>query len=165
MQKFLSVIFVLILFISTVFPCTLEAQENSSINSVLDSAERFFTSLKTKEYKSAWNLLSKRSQGTIIKDIYKASNEVGANTAIEDIQQDFDNSGLISKNYWEAFLDTFDPNLILENSMWEIGYIKENKAEIIIKQKKSEEPARLTLFKENNKWKVGLVETFWTRKL
>jgi len=49
--------------------------------------------------------------------------------------------------------------------MWEIGFIKENKAEIIIKQKKSEEPARLKLFKENNKWKVGLVETFWTRKL
>jgi hypothetical protein len=165
MHKFFSAIFVLLLCISTVIPCTLKAQENSSINSVLDTAERFFISLKTKEYKPAWNLLSKKSQETIIKDIYKASNEIGANTTIEDIQQDFDNSGLISKNYWDAFLDTFDPNLILENSRWEIGFIKENKAEIIIKQKKSEEPARLKLFKENNKWKVGLVETFWTRKL
>jgi len=165
MHKLLSAIFVLLLCISIVIPCTLKAQDNDSINSVLDSAEKFFISLKAREYKHAWNLLSKKSQETIIKDIYKTSNEIGANTKIENIQLDFDNSGLISKNYWDAFLDTFDPNLILENSRWEIGFIKENKAEIIIKQKKSEEPARLKLFKENNKWKVGLVETFWTRKL
>lgn len=165
MHKSLSVIFVLLFLVSTVIPCTLKAQDNSSINSVLDPAERFFISLKAKDYKHAWNLLSVKSQETIIRDVYKASSKIGATTTIEDIRQDFDNSGLISQNYWDAFLNTFDPNLILENSRWEIGFIKENKAEIIIKQKRSEEPARLKLYKENNKWKVGLVETFWTRKL
>lgn len=165
MHKLLSAIFVLLLCISIVIPSTLKAQDNDSINSVLDSAEKFFISLKAREYKHAWNLLSIKSQETIIKDIYKTSNKIGAKTTIENIQLDFNNSGLISKNYWDAFLDTFDPNQILENSRWEIGFIKENKAEIIIRQKKSEEPARLKLFKENNKWKVGLVETFWTRKL
>jgi hypothetical protein len=163
MHRFLSVIFAL--FFCIAIPCTLKAQDNDSINAVLDSAEKYFISLKAKEYKKAWSLLSKKSQETIIKDIYKASNKIGANTTNEDIRQDFDNSGIISQNYWNAFLVSFDPNMILEKSRWEIGFIKENKAEIIIKQKKSEEPARLKLFKENNKWKIGLVETFWTRKL
>jgi hypothetical protein len=163
MRKFLSVI--LAIFFCITIPCALKAQDNDSINAVLDSAEQFFILLRSREYKEAWDLLSEKSQKTIIKDVYKASNKIGANTTIEDIRRDFDNSGLISRNYWNAFLDTFDPNMILENSRWEIGFIEEKKAEIIIRHKKSEAPARLKLFKENNKWKVGLVETFWTRKL
>jgi len=55
--------------------------------------------------------------------------------------------------------------MILENSRWEIAFIKEDKAEIIITYKKSAEPARLKIFREDNTWKIGLVETFWTRKL
>jgi hypothetical protein len=164
MRKFLSVIFSLLLGIA--IPCTLKAQDNAeSINAVLDSAERYFIFLRAREYKEAWELLSDKSQKTIIKDVYKASNKIGADTTIEDIRQDFDNSGVISRNYWNSFLDTFDPDLILEKSRWKIGFVEEKKAEIIIKQRRSEEPARLKLFKENNKWKVGLVETFWTRKL
>ena len=165
MHKFLPAIFVLFLFIAIVIPCTSNAQDSNSINSVLDSAEKFFLSLRAKEYKTTWNLLSKKSQETIIKDVYKASNKIGAKTTKESIQQDFNNSGVISQNYWNAFLDTFDPNMILENSRWEIAFVKEYEAEITITHKKSGEPARLKIFKEDNIWKVGLVETFWTRKL
>jgi hypothetical protein len=165
MHKFLSAIFVLLLFITIVIPCTSNGQDSSSINSVLDSAEKFFLSLRAKDYKTTWDLLSKRSQETIIKDVYKASNKIGAKTTKENIQQDFNSSGVISQNYWNAFLDTFDPNMILEDSRWEIAFIKEHEAEITITYKKSEEPARLKIFKEDHIWKVGLVETFWTRKL
>jgi len=163
MRKLLSVIFPL--FLCFAIPCTLKAQDNDSIKAVLDSAEKYFILLRAREYKDVWGLLSEKSQKTIIKDVYKASNKIGANTTIEDIRRDFDNSGLISRNYWNAFLDTFDPALILEESRWEIGFIEAKEAEIIIKYRKSEQSARLKLFKENNKWKVGLVETFWTRKL
>jgi len=163
MRKFLSVIF--FFFFCIAIPCALKAQDNNSINAVLDSAERYFILLRSREYKEAWDLLSEKSQKTIIKDVYKASNKIGAHTTIEDIRRDFDNSGLISRNYWNAFLDTFDPDLILEKSRWEIGFIEDKEAEIMITQRKSKEPARLKLFKENNKWKVGLVETFWSRKL
>ena len=163
MRKLLSVIFPLFLCIA--IPCIPKAQDNDSLNAVLDSAERYFILLRSREYKEAWDLLSEKSQKTIIKDVYKASTKIGANTTIEDIRRDFDNSGLISRNYWDAFLGTFDPDLILEKSRWEIGFIEDKEAEIIIRLKKTEAPARLKLFKENNIWKVGLVETFWTRKL
>lgn len=165
MNKFLSAVLVSIYCAAILFPYIVNAQDSNSINSVLDSAEKFFLSLRAKEYKTTWNLLSKKSQETIIKDVYKASNKIGAKTTKEDIQQDFNNSGVISQNYWNAFLDTFDPNMILENSRWEIAFIKEHEAEITITHKRSEEPARLKIFKEDNIWKVGLVETFWTRKL
>ena len=165
MHKFLSAIFVLLFCIAIIIPCTSNAQDNNSINSVLDSAEKFFLALKDKKFNAAWNLLSKKSQGTIISDIYKASHKIGARTTKEDIRQDFNNSGIIFQNYWNAFLDTFDPGMILENSRWEIAFIKEDKAEIIITHKKSAEPARLKIFREDNTWKIGLVETFWTRKL
>jgi len=165
MNKFLSAVVVSIYCAAILLPFIVNAQDSSSINSALDSAEKFFLSLRAKEYKTTWNLLSKKSQETIIKDVYKASNKIGAITTKESIQQDFNNSGVISQNYWNAFLDTFDPNMILENSRWEIAFIKEREAEITITHKKSGEPARLKIFKEDNIWKVGLVETFWTRKL
>jgi len=165
MNKFLSAVLVSICYAAILLPFIVNAQDSSSINSVLDSAEKFFLSLRAREYKPTWNLLSKKSQETIIKDVYKASNKIGAKTTKESIQQDFNNSGVISQNYWNAFLDTFDPNMILESSRWEIAFVKEHEAEITITHKKSGEPARLKIFKEDNIWKVGLVETFWTRKL
>lgn len=165
MHKFLSAVFVLLFCIVITIPCTSNAQDNDPVNSVLDSAEKFFLALKDKKFNAAWNLLSKKSQVTIINDVYKESHKIGARTTKEEIRQDFNNSGIIFQNYWNAFLDTFDPGMILENSQWEISFIKEDKAEIIITYKKSVEPARLKIFREDNAWKIGLVETFWTRKL
>lgn len=165
MNKLLPVIFVLLFCLATTIPCTLNAQDNDLINSVLDSAEKFFLALKDRKFNSAWNLLSEKSQETIINDVYKASQKIGARTTKENIRQDFGNTGIICQNYWNAFLDTFDPGIVLENSRWEIAFIKGDKAEIIITHKKSAEPARLKIFREDNIWKTGLVETFWSRKL
>jgi hypothetical protein len=53
--------------------------------------------------------------------------------------------------------------MVLEQSRWEMGFIKKNEAEIILMYKKSDRPTRLKMFKENDVWKVGLVETFWAR--
>ncbi len=166
MQKFLSIISCfLILFVISI-PRKVHCEDNNrAVSELLGTAETFFLSLRTNDYKTAWNLLSKKSHETIVNDVYKASRKIGANTTRENIYQDFDNSGIIFQNYWKAFIEAFDPDLILENSRWEIAFINKTKAEIIITHKKAEAPAQLKLFREDNAWKIGLVETFWTRKL
>jgi hypothetical protein len=45
-----------------------------------------------------------------------------------------------------------------------MGFLRKDKAEIIITYNKSRRPATLKMHKEKNTWKVGLVETFWPRK-
>lgn len=164
MNKFLLLTFVILCVLSTAKPYSLNAQDDRFLNAVLAPAEDFFVALKNKKFDIAWSLLSKKSRETIINDVYKASTKIGGTTTKEDIERDFSGFGIISRNYWNSFLTTFDPNMILEKSRWEIGFIKELEAEIIITYKRSEEPAKLKIFNEDNAWKVGLVETFWTRK-
>ncbi|RJQ53955.1 MAG: hypothetical protein C4526_05795 [Nitrospiraceae bacterium] len=129
---------------------------------VLDSSEKFFISLKENDFKFAWNLLSSESHETIITDVLNASRKTGIEISREEIIRDFSNSGIISGNYWKSFLDTFNPDMVLRESRWEMGLVKKQSAEIIITHKKSENPVVLKMSKENGEWKVGLVETFWT---
>lgn len=134
---------------------------SASDYSILDSAEKFFISLKEREYKSAWDLLSEHSHETIINDIYKTSKGNGIDIREADIITDFNHKGLISSNYWNAFTGRFDPDIVLNERVWEFGKIESDHAVILFKGKAVTE---LQMYKENNQWKVGLVETFWTRK-
>jgi hypothetical protein len=140
------------------------------LNAVLISADTFFKSLKGKNYTKAWSLLSQKSQDTIIDDVFKeiiknqASQKTAAEYSKEQINADFKAGGPLSREYWNSFLVYFNPDFVLEQSKWDMGTIKKDKAEISIQYKKSDNPAVLQMFKENNVWKVGLAETFWTRK-
>ena len=71
----------------------------------------------------------------------------------------------MAKAYWNSYLNAFDPNTLLEQSKWEMGAMKKDKAEISILYKKSTKPAVLLLYMEGNVWKVGLEETFGPRNL
>ncbi len=130
---------------------------------ILESAERFFISLENGNYDTAWDLLSEKSREAITDDVYRASLEIEKNIKKDDIIKDFRSSGVIFSNYWRAFVNNLDIAMILEHSRWKMGYIKNNKAEILISHKRAE-PARLRMFNENNRWRVGLVETFRTKK-
>lgn len=145
------------------------AEENGLvISGILDSAESFFISLKTGDYKTSWRLLSQRSRETIVKDVYKATGKMGISITAQEIRSDFENSGMIANSYWKAaFNDTFDPDIILKESKWEMGKISKDQAEILITHIKARHsaPAHLKVLKENGAWTVGLVETFWVRKL
>jgi hypothetical protein len=131
---------------------------------ILDAAEMFFISLKEKKYGTVWALLSEESCKTIITDIYKASKENGEDLQKGDIKSDFAKKGIIFNAYWDSFLQDFDPDMVLEESSWEMGPVNKDKAEVIILHKKSEHPAILQMFKENGVWKVGFSETFRVRK-
>ena len=136
----------------------------AAIAPVLDSAETFFISLKDRKYGAAWDLLSKRSRKTIITAIYKASKKNGEDLQQENIENDFKKQGIISNAYWDAFLKNFDPDMVLEESRWDMGPIDKDEAEIIILHKRSDFPARLKMFKENGSWKIGFSESFGTRR-
>lgn len=165
MHKLLSILFVLFLCLCfTLGSCAAIARGPNTIDTVLDSAEQFFLSLKNRNLELVWHLLTIKSRETIISDVYKASRKMGGEITREEIGKDFENGGVVSSNYWNAFLNTFDPDMILEESRWEIGPVKDNKAEVVITHRKSRDPAILRVFREDNIWRVGLVETFWTRK-
>ena len=100
----------------------------------------------------------------IIDEIYDVSRDNGAEIEKDDIRRSFRQNGLIARNFWNAARSKFDPDMVLEDSHWEIGFIKSNKAEITITYRKSPRPSKLKMYKESGSWRVGLVETFWSRR-
>jgi hypothetical protein len=71
----------------------------------------------------------------------------------------------LAKAYWNSYLNAFDPDRVLEQSKWDIGAMKKDKAELNILYKKSAKPAVLLIYMEGNVWEVGLEETFGSRNL
>ncbi len=120
--------------------------------------------MQKKDYAQIWGSLSQKSRDTIVQDTYKALKPNAGDNTEESIGKDFTGSGSLSRAYWNAFLNKFDPIMILEQSRWEMESIKSDKAEIKIIYKKAQSPAILQMFKEDGMWKVGLTESFWTRK-
>jgi len=135
-----------------------------TIDAILYSAEDFFICFNKSDYKTVWELLSEKSKNKIIDEIYDASRDNGSKIEKDAIRRSFRQKGLIASNFWNAARSKFNPDMVLEESHWEIGFIKNNKAEIIITYKKSPRPSKLKMYKESGSWRVGLVETFWSRK-
>jgi len=156
----LTVIF--LLSVSLTFPLSpADASEKERVTvSILNSAEKFFLSLKQRDFETAWNILSQRSREAITNNVYETSAKIGATLSREDIIRDFERRGIMFRNYWKSFLRNFDTDIVLEHSLWKMGTIKKTKAEIIIQYDKDSNPTILKMFKENDAWKVGLNETF-----
>ncbi len=134
------------------------------INTLLYSAEDFFLSIKESVFETSWDLLSEKSKNRIINEIYDTSRDNGTEIEKDDIRRSFRQNGIMASNFWNAAKTRFDPDIVLEESQWEIGFIKNRKAEIIITYKKSSRPSKLKMYKESGTWRVGLVETFWSRR-
>jgi hypothetical protein len=149
----------LILLLSMVY--SLRAAPKDEVDTILQSAESFFKTMKEKEYAGIWRLLSAKSRVAIVNDVAKHAATIYSKAQIET---DFSVGGLIAKSYWDEYLFYFDPDTVLEQSKWEMGPISKQQAEVILQHKKAEQPARLKMFKEGNQWKVGLIETFGTER-
>lgn len=131
------------------------------LDGILNSAEQFFKVLQGGRYAQTWSCLSARSRDTIVDDMYKGLN---GQYSREQIMSDLKAGGMLAAGFWKGVLKSFDPRTVLENSTWGTGEIGPRKAELLITGKKSSHPARLYMFNEAGEWKVGLVESFWTRK-
>lgn len=82
----------------------------------------------------------------------------------EQIKDNFKTGGTIAQAYWNSYLDAFNPDMVLEQSRWEMGKIGKDRAQINIIYKKAERPAVIQMFKEEGNWRVGLAETFKSAK-
>jgi hypothetical protein len=157
MKKTVFFLFIL-LFLFVSFLCA--GNNDNEIDQILSSAESLFKAMKEKNYPKIWTFLSVKSKNIIVDDVYKAVNKKGTNYKKEDINKDFAAGGLLTASYWKNYLENFNPDIVLEESTWDMGKIEKDKAEIVIRYKKSEGPAMLKMFKEEGKWMVGLEETF-----
>jgi hypothetical protein len=166
MKKFLSIsLLILLSCSSTVNQHSYYTYETSGIvNSLVYSAEDFFISIQESVFETSWDLLSEKSKNKIINEIYEASRDNGTKVEKDDIRRSFRQNGIIASNFWNAAKTRFDPAMVLEESQWEVGFIKNDKAEIIITYKKSSRPSKLKMYNESGSWRVGLVETFWPRR-
>jgi hypothetical protein len=133
------------------------------MDKVFSSAESLFKAMKERNCPAIWGALTKETKKTIVDNVYKSTVKSGNEYSREQINIDFEIGGLIAKTYWKSYLAEFDPTMILEQSKWEIGFIKSEKAEIKIQYKKSVKPAVLKMYKEDGIWKTGLEETFGAR--
>jgi len=140
-------------------------EDDPAVPAILDRAESLFQSMKARDYPAIFAALSAKSRETIISET--ASALAGAAKQAppdpEALRSDFTAGGPIARDYWDAFLRRFDPDIPLEHSRWEIGSVEKDRAEILITHHRADHPATLKMSREDGDWKVGLVETFWSR--
>jgi hypothetical protein len=162
-------IFLAILFALFTIPAN-AASSDEERNQILFSAECLFKMMEERHYGEIWGLLSGKSRNSIVEDTFKAMVKYETKRGREaqytkgQVDRDFMSGGAIAQAYWNAYLESFDPSIVLEQSRWEMGKIEKARAQIMIRYKKAERPAVLQMFKEDGKWRVGLIETFAARK-
>jgi hypothetical protein len=167
-KKSIFVILSLVLLFALAFahmPCSGQEYNQKQIDPILNSAESLFVAMKVKDYPAIWAALTIKSRKTIAGEVFKFVKTAERDGySIEAVNNDFARGGPTAKSYWTAFLENFSPDVVLEQSRWEMGPVQRERAEIDILFRKSERPARLKMFLESGQWRVGLVETFWRRK-
>jgi len=139
--------------------------------------------MKTRDYPAIFAVLSAKSRETIVAETTSALDTAAKQARREKpaaaetssapardpvpgpdtVRNDFIAGGPIARDYWDAFLSRFDPDIALEHSRWEMGPVGKDRAEILLTHHGAERPAVLKMFLEAGGWKAGLVETFWSR--
>jgi hypothetical protein len=137
-------------------------EDHPAVPAILDRAESFFLSMKARDYPAIFATLSAKSRETIVAETASALAKNPAPNP-DELRKDFIEGGPIARDYWDAFLRRFDPDAALEHSRWEIGSVGTERAEILLTHHGATHPATLKMFLEDGGWKVGLVETFWSR--
>jgi hypothetical protein len=158
-------------------------EDHPAVPAILARAESLFQSMKSRDYPAIFAALSAKSRETIVAETISAlaaaagqappGKPSSADTppalprdpapAPEAVRSDFVAGGPIARDYWDAFLRRFDPDIALEHSRWEIGSVGKDRAEILLTRHGATHPATLKMFREDGIWKAGLVETFWSR--
>lgn len=166
-QRKVMIIFVACCFLGIlpVFPVRAGQPSDEEITPALNSAEFLFKAMQKKQYADIWESLTAKTKRSIVSAVFKSSQKAGEEIARDKIVADFSAGGKLAQSYWDGYLFVFNPQMVLEQSKWTLGKFKDDKVEINILYKKSENPAILQLFKENNEWKVGLSETFGGRAM
>lgn len=111
----------------------------------------FFGAVAAREYSKAWGLLSNASKTQICDMIAKDENMKAA-----DVRAMFDGSDpRIEKGFWDSFRESSKAD-VLASSLYTAGAVRGNRADV----KMDGNETVFHVFKENGKWKFGLMETF-----
>jgi hypothetical protein len=137
---------------------------DGDVNALLFSAESLFKSMKQKNYPEVWRYLSEESRKGAIEQVYKSLRKANLDLDRAQIGDDFKAGGELAQAYWDAYLKIFDPDTVLEQSKWDVGPVKGDRAVVNILYRKSKNPAVLKLYREDGVWRVGLEETFRPRR-
>ena len=147
-------------------------QDDPAVPAILARAESLFQSMKARDYPAIFAALSAKSRKTIVAETSSALAAAGTPSHApanapppgpDAVHGDFVAGGPIARDYWDAFLRRFDPDAALEHSRWEIASVGKDRAEVHLTHQGADHPAKLKMFREDGGWKVGLVETFWSR--
>jgi len=158
-------------------------EDHPAVPAILARAESLFLSMKARDYPAIFAALSARSREAIVAETSSAlaaaakqaspGNPPAAvppsvvardpSPGPEAVRSDFVAGGPIARDYWDAYLRHFDPEMALEHSRWQIGSVGKDRAEILVTRHGADRPAALKMFREDGGWKVGLVETFRSR--
>jgi len=161
-KKFLYIL-ALFLALFLTFPrfASADYAQREKEDAVLNNADECFKAMQNEDFTKVWSLLSSKSKSQIIDSVYKGLLKANITAYTKkDIEQDFSVGGSISKSFWSGYLKNFSPKMVLDESVWEKVEFDGDKAKIVIKYKKATVPFDLKMYKENNEWKVGLIETF-----
>jgi hypothetical protein len=159
-------------FLGTAPALSASFEDDPAVPAILASAESLFQSMKARDYPAIFAGLSAKSRETIVTETLTALAAAGPplhapatapSPDLKSVRDDFVAGGPIARDYWDAFLRRFDPDGALEHSRWEIGSVGKDRAEILLTHHGADHPAKLKMFREDGGWKVGLVETFWSR--
>lgn len=166
MKKIILLLVILLCSIWAGISCAQNKNNPQEENAVLTATEKLFQFMKAKDYVAVWQGISRKTQDIIINDVRKAEKKAsGVEIAKADLEKDFSSGGAFARSYWDSYLSVFDPDTVLQQSKWNMGKIEKNEAEVILHYKKSEKPAVIKIYKENNVWRVGLEESFGARRL
>ncbi len=163
MKKIAATTFI-VLWVAQFLPSAYCQNLDAEQNQMLAAAESVFKAMKKNDYQKIWVLLTNASKNTIVDDIIKEESKWGGQHSREAIHDDLTTGGKLAKAYWSNYIAVFDPDIVLEQSKWQMGKTAKGKAIITIKHRKSDRPAELQMYKENGTWKVGLEETFRTSR-
>ncbi len=145
---------------SNLSDCAAATEKDIETGLILSSAETLFKAMKAKDYPLIWTLLSQRSKDMIVASISRAEKQKNVEHKESDISNDLSSGESLAKSYWDAYVNQFDARLVLDESRWEIGEIKDTSATIRLYYRKSEVPTVLRMLKEKGKWVTGLMETW-----
>lgn len=139
-----------------------QSLEDPEVVDLFMAARAFFKTIESKDYSGVWESITAESRDKIIDAIYKEQKNTGEFSTRETIRSDFDRCGPVCNSFWNAYFMAFDPESALKVSRWDLGYIKKRKAEIWITHLRADRPAKVKLFREEGKWKIGVMESFWS---
>lgn len=153
-----------LLFLTLVSATVPPAVPAAASDDLLTAAESLFQNMAKRNYPALWDGLSDATQRSIARDVGRAVAKGGEGRDESEILADFAQGGPLARHYWSAYLGQFDPRTVLEESRWSLGVMGKDRAEIVLRYRKSRQDTILKLFHERGGWRVGLAESFSTRQ-